>query len=138
MAFPSMNANHHASINTGALKSDTYNWFRTPAVVDCSGMEFSFAFTDTHAAASASVFTVAVHDGGSAGTSTGVILGAITNSPSSGTAWTSITPRSSAGTTTTDLDADDFVNLVTVTGGTAASDLTVMVSYVYGKPAVIN
>jgi len=28
--------------------------------------------------------------------------------------------------------------LVTVTGGTAASDLTVMVSYLYGKPAGIN
>lgn len=138
MAFPTMNAHHHASINTGALKSDTYNWFRVPAVVDVSAMEFSFAFTDTHAAASASVFTVAVHDGGPSGTSTGVMLAAITNSPSTGTAWTAITPRSSNGTSTTDLDADDFVNLVTVTGGTAASDLTVMVSYVYGKPAAIN
>ena len=67
-----------------------------------------------------------------------MILAAITNSPSSGTAWTDITPRKAAGTTTTDLDADDFVNLVTTTAGTAASGYTAMVAYIYGKPAGIN
>lgn len=139
MSFPVMNAHHHGHIASGAaVFGDTNNWFRVQAVVEPSAMELQYALATTKAAASASVFTARATDGGSGGTGTADIHGAVTNSPSSGTAWTDITPRVATGTSATDLDADDYVNLVTTTAGTAATGLVAMATYVYGKPGRAN
>ena len=138
MAFPTMNANGVTTMNRVAQVGDTNNWFKVIGVVDVSGMEFSFSTATTKAAASASVTTVVCNDGATTGIGTAALFTTITNSPSSGTAWTDITVRNQLGTSATDLDADDVVNLVTTTAGTAASGFSAAVAYIYGKPAVIN
>lgn len=138
MSFPSSNAISHGHHNVGAVAGDANTWFKVPAVVDASGMEFTFALSTTKAAASASVFTVTVNDGGTTGTGASALFTALTNSPSTGTAWTDLTVKNQAGTTATDLDADDVLNLLTTTAGTAATGFTAAVAYIYGKPGAIN
>lgn len=138
MGLAYMNAISFGHHNIGAVAGDTNNWFKVPAVVDVSGMEFTFALATTKAAASASVFTAKCTDGATTGVGTADLFTAITNSPSTGTAWTDITVRNQLGTSATDLDADDMVNLVTTTAGTAATGLTAAVAYIFGKPSQIN
>jgi len=137
MGFPSNNANTHGHHRNGAHISDSVNWFKTPAAVDASGMEFSFGLAKTYAGHASSVISIQCTDGATTGIGTDALFTAVTNS--GGTAWTDLTVRNQAGTTTTDLDADDVVNLVTVTGmSTAGSGQTNAVAYIYGKPGAIN
>lgn len=134
-----MNAVTHAAVlHDDAVTGDNMNWFKVPAVVDVSGMEFAFSLGTTKAAASASIFTMTVVDGGTGVTvaTTGALFSTITNS-SGDSAWTALTPRMSNGTSSTDLDADDFVNMNSSTAGTAATGAFASVSYIYGKPASI-
>lgn len=140
MSFNYMNAEVVASFTQAAVATKNTNWFRPVGVVDVSGMEFNLSVDTTKAAASASVLTVTVVDGGATGelvATTAVLFATITNSPSSGTAWTSLTYRRATGTSATDLDADDGVNVVMTTAGTAASGPHFDCSYIIGKPAVI-
>ena len=138
MAMPANNAITLGWGDLAVVGSQDNAWFKVPAVVDVSGMEFIFALGTTKAAASASTFSVQVEDGGSTGTASGVMFSRLTNSPSTGTAWTLGTVRAATGTTATDLDADDVVSISTISGGTAASGFAAAVAYIYGKPAVIN
>lgn len=138
MSFNTNNALGQSTMNRVAQVADTNNWFKCVAVVDVSGMEFSFSTATTKAGASASVTTAVCNDGATTGVGTAALFTAVTNSPSSGTAWTDITVRNQLGTSATDLDADDVVNLVTTTAGTAASGFTASVAYLYGKPSQIN
>ena len=141
-----MNAHHVATVvHDDAVTGENYNWFKTPAVVDASGMEFAYGVQakTINAAASASIFTVTPVDGGATGelvATTGNILHATaSNGPTTSTlTFADLSPEVVNGTTTTDLDADDFVNIVTTTAGTAATGLTVMCDYIHGKPAGIN
>lgn len=159
MGFPSNNANSVSRLVsrgtvstltgiTEMLATGQYNLFSVPAVVDVSGMEFSVGAsidgssgTPGLAAQTASSQTVAFHDGGGSGdNSTTQRLFDPTNLTST-TAWTAKVPRDQAGTSSTDLDADDWVNFLvsvnpTTIVGAAAFDVTV--NYVYGKPGAIN
>ncbi len=141
MSFAYLNANTIGSVRfTGAVAATNANWFRVPAVVDVSGMEFAFGLGTTKAAASASIFTLTIVDGGASGdavATTAVLAATATNGPSTGTAWTINKPRTVAGSSATDLDADDYVNLVPTTAGSAASVLVTMAAFIYGKPAGI-
>jgi hypothetical protein len=137
MSFPTMNAISHGHVVSGvAAVSDSNNWFTVPAPVDVSGMEFAFGFATTHTAASASNQTVAVHDGNTTGIGTAALFTALDN-VSGGTAWTDLTVRRATGTSTTDLDANDVLNLV-VTDDGAATGFSAMVSFVYGLPGGVN
>ena len=135
-----MNAVTHAAVlHDDAVTGDNMNWFKVPSVVDVSGMEFAFSLGTTKAAASASIFTMTVVDGGATGelvATTASLFSTITNS-SGDSAWTALTPRTSNGTSSTDLDADDYVNMNSSTVGTAATGAFASVSYIYGKPASI-
>lgn len=141
MGFSYMNAETLATqLHDDAVTGENMNWFRVPAVVDVTGMEFAYGLGNTKAAGSASIFTITAVDGGSTGdavATTAVLHATLSNGPSTATAWTVLVPRSVAGSASADLDADDYVNLVTTTAGTASTGLTAMVSYIYGKPANI-
>jgi hypothetical protein len=134
-----MNAVTHAAVlHDDAVTGDNMNWFKVPLVVDVSGMEFAFSLGTTKAAASASIFTMTAVDGATGATvaTTGALFSTITNS-SGDSAWTALTPRTSNGTSSTDLDADDYVNMNSSSVGTAATGAFASVSYIYGKPASI-
>tara|TARA_Y100000310_G_scaffold260629_2_gene269675 strand:- start:12878 stop:13303 length:426 start_codon:yes stop_codon:yes gene_type:complete len=141
MAFPSNNAISHGNqVSVVAVVGDTQNWYKVPAVVDVTGMEFTFGTSTTKAAdASTSIFTAVANDGATTGVGTSALFTALTNaSIGASNAWTDITVRNVAGSSTTDLDADDVVNLVTTTAGTAITGFTAAVAYIYGKPGTIN
>ena len=144
MSFNYMNAEHVSTIvSDDAVTGENYNWFRTPAVVDVSGMEFSYGLqTKTiNAAASTSIFTMTVVDGSATGdavATTAVLHATLTNATTQSTiTWPDLTPETSNGTSATDLDVDDYVNVVTTTAGANATGLTIMASYIHGKPAGI-
>jgi hypothetical protein len=139
------------SVSLHQLQSGQYNLFSVPAVVDVSGMEFSVGVAlDASsggtpglavATADGSRTLIAFQDGGPTGDATGnaVLHELVSNTAS---AWVANVPRDVTGTSTTDLDADDWVNiLMTDTGGngaTAVGALELTVAYIYGKPGVIN
>lgn len=138
MAFPSMNAQVVSSLEFGAIGGTLdVPWFKVPAIVDVSGMEFSFALGSTEAAASTSTYSVAAEDGGSTGTASSVLFTRLTNSPSTGTAWTAGTARAVVGSSNTDLDADDYVSLSLINANATPSGRLASVAYVYGKPGGI-
>ncbi len=157
MSFPTMNAQSvakrfaaatapTASGVLGNMPTGPHNIISVPGVIDVSGMEYSFgvAFDSAGAAglgastADASRFQVALADGGASGdvTTTAVLATAITST----TAFVDTVPRDVTGTSATDLDADDWVNLqitaqpTTVAG---AGTIDVAVAYIYGKPGSI-
>lgn len=130
----------------GNMPTGPHNILSVPAVVDVSGLEYSFgvAFDSAGAAglgastASASLFTVDLRDGGASGDNTTVTK--LGTDVSSSTAFVDTVPRDATGSSATDLDADDWVNLgitnqPTTVAGAAVID--VAVAYIYGKPGAI-
>ncbi len=156
--FPYMNANtaerllwspNSASADPHAqLQSGQYNFFSVPAVVDVSAMEFSIAaeWDATIANArgivtGAAVLEAGASDGGPTGDATSVaaLFADLTNTVT--TRWLANVPVDVAGTSTTDLDADDWVNIhinTAISGTTSAGALDYGVAYIYGKPGGIN
>ena len=124
--------------------------FSTPGVVDVSGMEFAVAMvaeaatTETQDIASADG-TLKFQFGDTGTTATGTASGNhllnatdLTNSRDGG--WGVHEAVMAVGTSTTDLDADDWVTLHTVanaTGVGGAGAVTVRAHFVYGKPGAI-
>ena len=160
MSFPAMNAKsvvYSVSSATGltttgilgTLATGPYNLFSVPAVVDVSGMEYSFSVVSDSSSGAAGI-QVETHDnsrnqialsyGGPTGdnTTVSVLAADITNTA---TAFTDTQPRDVSGTSTTDLDADDWVNLHIVkqaAGVAGIGQAHVSVNYIYGKPGSIN
>jgi len=132
-----------ANIPTGPI-----NFFSVPAVVDVSAMEYSFVIEADSGSgapgleastADASRLQIALSDGGPTGdnTSVAVLAAAITNT----VIFTDTVPRDVTGTSATDLDADDWVNLHVTANPTTVPGAGVIhanVAYLYGKPAAIN
>jgi hypothetical protein len=133
----------------GNLPTGQYNVFSVPGVVDVSGMEFSMGLRLgglsgtpglSGATDSASSATMTFSDGGPTGDATGAaaLFTAITDTAG----FVARVPRDVAGTSSTDLDADDWVNWHltinpnTTDAGAAMVDL--VVAYIYGKPGAIN
>lgn len=160
MSFPSANAHSFtrwiqrltAATTTGvveALATGQHNVFTPTGVVDVSGMEFSTYFvadsisgtgTKDADATDASLTAIAFSDGGPSGDGAVAELFAASSNTTS-VAWALNVPRDSAGTSTTDLDADDWVNFYqkttpTTVAGMAAAALAC--NYIYGKPGSIH
>jgi hypothetical protein len=162
MAFPSMNAqsisrliiSSEVATATGIferiLTGQAGNLFSVPAVVDVSGMEFSVAIlmdsgsgtkgieASTH---NDSRLEVTFEDGGASGDNATVAQLFSASTLTGTVAWTAYVPRDKAGTSSTDLDADDWVNFLVASNATTVPGIgmaEVAVSYIYGKPGVIN
>jgi hypothetical protein len=163
MGFPTNNAmtvgrlvhRSTASSVTGiaeAIGTGQHNLFSVPAVVDVSGMEFSMGIeadagsgTPGLAAVTgdASALSVAFNDGGPTGNNAtaGLLFAATVQLTTSTTTWTAQVPHDAAGTSTTDLDADDWVNFIVSaqpTSEVGAASMSTVVNYIYGKPGTIN
>jgi len=158
MAFPSNNAEiagrlfgniaNNAVTSHAFLLTGQHNWFSTPAVIDVSGMEIAMSIEQealttvtrtTASAASTAVFTLS--DGGASGDATGaaVLVSGDSFSNSITGAFPINYPIDATGTSTTDLDADDWVNFRAIQNATGlVGTMNVTVAYVYGKPGVIN
>ena len=154
--FPYMNAKSVAQDIMGftqstiianfTLASGQYNLFSVPGVVDVSAMEASVgarysAGTTRGAVTGAATIELNLTDGGPSGDATTVadLYSVITNTVTSTLAIN--VPVDSAGTSTTDLDADDWVNFHALTGSTGTTAVgvaSVAVAYLYGKPSGIN
>lgn len=165
MAFPYLNAHTFsqsignlsqvANTTTPFLATGLHNMAQLPDVVDVSGMEFAFALQSTAitgaparflvTAVSTAAFVMA--DGGQCGsggavlfsaTSAGVNPWSNTNDGSLGSAASPNQPRDAAGTSTTDLDADDWLNLKVVVNALGLVGIVnLTASYIYGKPGSI-
>jgi hypothetical protein len=156
MAFPAMNAKTVSMEVTGftqstiianfTLASGQYNLFSVPGVVDVSAIEASIgalysAGTTRGAVTAAATIEVNLSDGGPSGDATTVAALYAIDTNTVTASFASNVPVDSTGTSTTDLDADDWVNLHVLTGSTGTTAIgiaQVTVGYVYGKPAVIN
>lgn len=158
MSFPTMNAitvakrflagssDTTSAVLCSQIATGPNNFLSVPAVVDVSGMEYSFAvFADSIsgapglAAGTASAASLALSDGGATGDNTTVA--ALATAITSTTAFVDTVPRDVTGTTATDLDADDWVNFhVTVATTTTAGvgQAEVALAFIYGKPGSIN
>jgi hypothetical protein len=139
MSFNYNNSQTNSQAVTGAQGTVNVNWFKVAGVVDVSAMEFTFGLGTTEAAASASIKTFTVVDGGATGELVATTA-ALTASQANATAdsnWTAVTPRRATGTSSTDLDADDYVNVVYTDVGTATTGAHIGATYIYGKPATI-
>ena len=164
MAFPSNNAmtqntflSHMQSATTTStfpfLKAGTYfPVLNVPAVVDVTGMEFSLSVVaeaattvaqDIAGGAASTVFNVRFFDMGSTAT------GGTTNQLVDGEAfcatvaggYTVHEAKSDTGTSTTDLDASDWVTLGVIANtadNTGVGSAQTQVSFIYGKPSTIN
>ena len=164
MAFPSMNAmvqntflSHMQSATTTStfpfLKAGTYfPVLNVPAVVDVTGMEFSLSVVaeaattvaqDIAGGAASTVFNVRFFDMGQTAT------GATSNQLVDGEAfcatvsggYTVHEAKSDTGTSTTDLDASDWVTLGVIANtadNTGVGAVMTQVSFVYGKPGAVN
>ena len=137
-SFPYMNAQVVAGMNN-IVANEEWQLFSVPAVVDVSGMEFSLGIPVGAVLATSSYTTFLFTNAGSTGTASAQLLAGLENSSGTGTAWTANTPRDGAGTSITDLDADDWV-AVEIAGAlsTPSTGWTYQVAYIYGKPGVIN
>ena len=124
--------------------------FSTPGVVDVSGMEFAAAMVIEAAttltqdlASGASTVEFQFGDAGTSATGTAsgnhlINADDLSNTVTGG--WTVHEAKMAVGTSTTDLDADDWVNLHIVanaTGVAGVGALTVKAAFVYGKPGAI-
>ena len=157
MPFPTMNATTlYASFDgattasttgvVGKIATGPFNMISVPAVVDVSGMEYSFILqgdsisgAPSIAAGTASAFSVALSDGGPTGDNTTVA--AFATAITSTTAWVDTVPKDVTGTTGTDLDADDWVNFHVVANTATLAGvgkMAVSLAFIYGKPASIN
>lgn len=157
MSFPYMNANEVARLfwspaSASAdphlqMQSGQYNMFSVPAVVDVSAMEFSIAVewdaTIANARGSASgngVVELGATDGGASGDATTIAL-LFGDLSDSAVTFAANKPEDVTGTSTTDLDADDWVNIhcnTNVSGTTGAGAADYNVAYIYGKPGGVN
>jgi hypothetical protein len=158
MSFPYMNANtaerllwspNSASADPHAqLQSGQYTFFSVPAVVDVSAMEFSVAVEWDATIANArgcvtgnAVLELNATDGGPTGDATTIAALFANLSNSVAGRWVLNVPVDVAGTSTTDLDADDVVNIhvnTAVSGTTSAGAVDYAVAYIYGKPGGVN
>lgn len=142
-----------ASANKAELLSLSYPIFSVNGVVDVSGMEMAIAThldsTTGNVQALASGTTTVVfkpHDGNTngGGATDNNEFFAVTDFSNSATGAASWTVAHGAmraiGTSTTDLDADDWVNIdVAVnTTGVGPGVAQVAAVYIYGKPAVLG
>lgn len=164
MAFPTMNArvatpllNHGWETGNSGNKVELHNiehgLFQVPAVVDVSGLELAIAMvvdastglTQT-IASGATTLTFKPYDGNtnaSAATDNNELFAAedFSNSNTGSSSFTVVHGAMRAvGTSTTDLDADDWVNIdiLNPTGAGGFGVGQVSAAFIYGKPAVIN
>lgn len=158
--FPTMNAQSVTKRFAGATGPSTttvigniatgpHNLLSVPAVVDVSGMEYSLGVAHdglgvaglSEASVAASQAAIALSDGGPSGDNTTVAILAAVLVPATASPFIDSVPQDVTGTSTTDLDADDWVNFhvtvqpTTITGVGAAD---VALAYIYGKPGSIN
>ena len=165
MGFPIMNAHSQMSFLTGRVISSTtdpdahfflptgtvYPLFATRAVIEVTGMEFALALVAEAAtsvgqdmASADNTFQVAFMDMGSTATggTTNVLGGADSFSNSRSGGYGAHEGVSGVvGTSTTDLDADDWTVLQVIKNGTGAEFAGAViagVNFVHGKPAAIN
>jgi hypothetical protein len=156
MAFPIMNAQSitktiaHLSVATTTghgkmLDTGPINVMSVPGVIDVSGMEFSIGLWRDSISGSVTLMAqtggsqvkVTLSDGGATGDAKSILATELSNTA----AFAASVPKDTTGTSTTDLDADDWVNFhvtaqpTTVSGMSAAH---LALSYLYGKPAAIN
>jgi hypothetical protein len=130
------------------MQSGQYNLFSVPAVVDVSAMEFSIGVewdatiaNARGAVTGAAVIEIGASDGGPTGDATSVaaLFTDLNNTPT--LQFAANVPVDVAGSSTTDLDADDWVNMhvgTNVSGTTGAGAFNYSVAYIYGKPSGIN
>lgn len=162
MSFPEVNAHVISTLMTaielGAAGSAhpmlptgiQYPLFNTPGVVDVSGMEFAVAMQAEAStgltqdlASGASTVEFQFGDAGTTATQTASANHLINSDDLSNTRTGGYTVHeavTSVGTSTTDLDADDWVNLHVVanaTGDAGVGAIQVKAAYVYGKPGAI-
>lgn len=165
MGFPIMNAHSQMSFLTGRVISATtdpdahfflptgtvYPLFATPAVIDVTGMEFALALVGESAtsqaqdlASGASTWEVAFMDMGSTATGgTTNVLGGADGFSNTRTGGYTVHEGISGvvGTSTTDLDADDWTVLQVINNATGADGVGTIIAganFVHGKPAAIN
>lgn len=134
-----------------------YNMAQLPGVVDVSAMEFSFSLDQTSITgtparfigtlATTAVFVMA--DGGPTGDATAQAVlfagssdaAVWSSSIADGGLGNSVSPNQpldAQGTSTTDLDADDWLNFRVVQNATGLVGLVIInANYIYGKPAAI-
>lgn len=159
MSFPAMNAMQamryiatgRASTTTGFapnVPTGPINVMSVPAVVDVSGMEWSIVLESDAASgtptleastADASRLTVTLTDGGPTGDNTAVAV--LATAISNTAAFGDTVPRDMTGSSTTDLDADDWVNFSVTLNPTTVPGMGtgyINVQFIYGKPAAIN
>ena len=127
-----------------------YPIFETPGVVDVSGMEFhigilrSGATAVTQVLASAgSTFALVFGDAGTTATGDTGADNVLTNEDDFSntlTGWYTVhQARKAGGTSTTDLDADDWVNIQAVANATGlVGSVIAGAAFIYGKPGAIN
>jgi hypothetical protein len=123
----------------------------TPGVVDVSGMEFALAIlqeaaTGVTQTVASGASTVEFQFGDVGTTATGTASGNhlinsddLSNTITGG--WTLHQARTAVGTSTTDLDADDWVALHTVANLTTTEGVgaaVVKVAFLYGKPGSLS
>lgn len=164
MSFPYMNAHGISMTYTGLqggsasaapfIATGMHNMAQLPDVVDVSAMEFAFSVEQTantgarvgfaNTGASTAQFVMA--DGGPTGDATAAAalftIGTWSNGldGSLGATATPNMPLDAAGTSTTDLDADDWLNfraVTTVTGAAGVGNAHINANYIYGKPGSI-
>ena len=163
MSFPIMNAFvntlglSHARGNSTITKPFevvSMPLFQVPAVVDVSGMELAIAtqldgLTGALQTLASGTTTVVYkpHDGNTnaGGATDNNEIFAVTDFSNSATgagSWTVVHGAVRAvGTSTTDLDADDWVNLdvaAMASGAAGHGAIAVNTVFIYGKPAAIN
>jgi hypothetical protein len=161
MSFPSANAHSFtrwiqrltSATTTGfveALAVGQHNVLSVPGVIDVSGMEFNTYFvadavsgtgTKEADADDASLTAIAFSDGGPTGDATTVAELFAASSNTTSVAWALNVPRDSAGTSTTDLDADDWINFYQKTTPSSVSGMAAAAlacNYIYGKPGSIH
>jgi hypothetical protein len=165
MSFPAANAHVVASsLGYGRGNSDnnalgpafelvSHPLFQVPAVVDVSGMELAIATqldgltgTGQTIASGTTTLLYKPHDGntnagGATGNNNFFAATDFSNSATGTSSWTVAHGAMRAvGTSTTDLDADDWVNLdvaAALTGAIGHGAIAVSVAFIYGKPAAV-
>ena len=162
MSFSIMNANVVSTFvgDVGIGGADTpfmmlptgnaYPLFSTPGVVDVTGMEFAIAMLAEAAttvtqdlASGASTVELTFFDMGTTATkaTTNPLAGADAFSNTAAGGYTAHEAKKTAGTSTTDLDADDWINLGVIANATGVAGVGAVlagVNFVYGKPGAIN
>lgn len=159
MSFPYMNAMSVSRLLTQTYSNDNptshsmlttgqHNLFSVPGVVDVSAMEFSMSLSALAStlltrvlASAASTAVVTFSDGGAAGDATAAAVlfsqDSMSNSLTNG--FEANVPLDVTGTSSTDLDADDWVNFRVVQNATSLiGGVNAVASYIYGKPGGIN